>query len=66
MVINKMQLKYVNFVFNKLLFSLKCVGIVFHSSIISSHTITESPMKPDKYLPFLLLHVAGFQIFSHV
>ena len=30
--------------------------------IISSNIITESPIKLYKYLPFLQLHVAGFQI----
>ena len=51
-------------------FSLKFVGIVFVSStydlasasIISPDVITESSIIFAKYLPFLQLHVAGFQI----
>ena len=38
------------------------VGIVFVSSIISSHLITESLIIFARYLPFLHLHSAGFQI----
>ena len=57
-----MQVKYLNFVFYRLPFSLKFVGIVLVSTIISSHVITESSIKPAKYLPFSRLHVAGFQI----
>ena len=43
-------------------FSLKFVGMVFDSSIISSQIITESSIILNKYLPILQLHVAGFQI----
>ena len=65
-----MEAKYRNFVFYRLLFSLKFVGAVFVSltfniasaSIISSHSIAESSIILAKYFPFLQLHVAGFQI----
>ena len=49
-------------------FSLKFVGIVFVSSSWdlashhSSHVIAESSIILAKYLPFLQLHVSGFQI----
>ena len=55
-----MQVKYRNFSFCKLLFSLKFVGIVFVSSLISSQLITESSILLAKYLPFSQLHVEGF------
>ena len=51
-------LKFVGTVFIGTVF----VGIVFLSSIISSHVITESSVILAKYLPFLRLYVAGFQI----
>ena len=52
MVINKMQVKYRNFVFHRLLFfTLKFVGTAFVSFIISSHVITESSIILVKYLP---------------
>ena len=62
-----MQVNYRNFMLYRLLFSLKFVGAAFVSqsyelasaSIISSHVIAE--VLP-KYIPFLQLHVAGFQI----
>ena len=46
---------------------LKFAGIVCVSSIISSKVITESSIIFAKYLPFLQVYVAGFQIkcFSH-
>ena len=52
-------------VLHVIFFSLKCFEIVFASSIISSHVITESSIILAKYLPFSQfsqLHVAGFQI----
>ena len=63
-------MKYRNFVFCRQLFSLQFVVRVFVSplydltseSIISSHIITESSIVFAKYLPFVQLHVAGFQI----
>ena len=42
--------------------SLKFVGKVFVSSIISSYVITESSIILAKYFSFSQLHVAGFQI----
>ena len=51
-----------NFCFTDYIFSLKFVGILLVSSVISSHAITESSIILAKYLPFLQLHVAGFQI----
>ena len=44
-----MQVKYVNFVFYRLLFSSKFVGTVFVSSVISSYVITESSIMFAKY-----------------
>ena len=48
------------------LFSLNFQGTdivsLTYDSVISSHTITESSIIFVKYLPFLQLHVAGFQI----
>ena len=67
MIINKMASKIKKFVFYRLFLSLKFVEIVFVSSIISSHVITESSIILAKYLPFLQLHVEGFQIkFFHI
>ena len=43
-------------------FSLKIVVTVFASFIISSQVITKLSTILAKYLPFLQLHVAGFQI----
>ena len=65
-----MQVKYRNFMFYRLFFSLKFVGAVFvfesyklaSASIISSHVIAESSIVLPKYIPLLQLHVAGFQI----
>ena len=49
------------FVLQVTFFSLKFVGNVFVSSIISSHIITVSSVVLPKYLLFLQLQVAGFQ-----
>ena len=57
-----MQVRYRNVVFYRLLFSLKLVGTVFVSSMISSHEITESSIILAKYFPFSQLHVLGLQI----
>ena len=58
-----MQVKYINFVvYRSGFFSLKFAGIVFVSFIILSHVITESLIILAEYLPFLQLHIAGFQI----
>ena len=59
-----MQVKYRNFVFYMLLFSLKFIGIVLVSSIILSHVLTESSVILAKYFPFAQVHVARFQIKS--
>ena len=53
---------YKLFVIQVTFFSLKFVGMVFVVSIISSHVITESSIILAKYLPFLHLSVAEFQI----
>ena len=45
-------------------FRLKFVGTGSVSSIISSHVITKSSIMLSKYLLFLQIHVAGFQIDS--
>ena len=37
-------------------------GMIFVVCIISLHITTESPIILPTYLPFLQLHVAGFQI----
>ena len=61
-----MQVKYRHSVFYRLYFLLKFVGIAFvslsYDSIISSHIIAELSIILAKYLPFLQLHVEGFQI----
>ena len=65
MVINKRASKIEKFFVSHIAFlSLKFVVTVFGSSvsIISSHDITESSIILAKNLPFLELHVAGFQI----
>ena len=69
MIINKKASKIQKFcLLQVIFFSLKFVGIVFVSSVISSQAITESLIIIAKYFPFLQLHVAGFQIysFSHI
>ena len=59
----KKQVKYrIVFVLNIAFVSLKFVITVFISSLISLHVITESSIILAKYLPFLQLHVAGFQM----
>ena len=52
-----MQVKYRNFTFDRLLFSLKFVSLSY-DSIISSHVMTESFIIIPKYFSFLQ-HVAG-------
>ena len=49
------------FCFTCYYFSLKFLGIVFASSILSLHVITGSSIILAKYMPFSQLHVAGFQ-----
>ena len=59
----KGQIKYQFFLFHRLnFFSLKFVGSIFVSSIVSSHLINETPIIFAEYLSFLQLRVAGFQI----
>ena len=53
-IINKKESKIYKF------YSLKFVGTVFVSSIISSHVATESSIILAKYLPFLHLLITGF------
>ena len=70
MVFDK-NVKYRKFVFQRLIFLLRFVRIVFiassydltFASIILSHLITESCMIFAKYLSLLKLHVMGFQIY---
>ena len=73
-----MQVKYRNFAFYRLLFSITLVGMASFSSsldlpsasasIISSHVITELLLILAKYLPFWQQQKAEFQIksFSHI
>ena len=70
MVVNKNASKTFNFFILQIaIFSLKFAITVFVSSmyylasasIPSSHVITELSIIFAKYLPFLQLHVAGFQ-----
>ena len=58
----KMQVKYGNFVFYRLLFFIKIVGAVFVSSTISSYGTTQSSILLAQYFPFSQLHTAGLQI----
>ena len=55
-----MQLKFC--VLQVAFFSLKFLGTVFVSPIISSQVIAESSIILANYFPFSQLHVAGFQI----
>ena len=57
MVINKKACKYRSVLF----YGLQFLN-VFVSSIISSHVTTEWSIVLTRYLPFLQLHIAGFQI----
>ena len=56
MVTNKKAIKIYS------LFEWLFVGTVFVVSMISSHVITELSVIPGTYLPFLQLHITGFQI----
>ena len=63
-VINKKVSKLSKlFVSQVIFFPLKFVGIAFVSFINSSHGITECSIVLAKYLPFLQLRAAGFQIY---
>ena len=63
MVINKKASKIYKFFVSQVTFlSLKFIVTVFVVSIISSHLTTEWSIILPKDLPFLQLHVAGFQI----
>ena len=59
----KLSLKFIETIFVLEVFvGRDFVRTVFVTSIISSYTITKSPLKISKYLPLLQAHVLGFQI----
>ena len=59
----KLSLKFIETIFVLEVFvGRDFVRTVFVTSIISSYTITKSPLKIYKYLPLLQAHVLGFQI----
>ena len=63
MVISKKTSKIQKFfVFEVAFFTKNCSIFVSSASIILSQVITESSTILTKYLPFLQLHVTGFQM----